>query len=109
GSSETLAGEVSGGAVARRMRDAGLCEAPATQHARVAAAARRAVRRRVVAGERERGVHAEGGALGDDLGLAQVDERRVDLQLLAPLRAGLRREVGHPLVGADVFGTAVGI
>jgi uncharacterized integral membrane protein (TIGR00697 family) len=38
-----------------------------------------------------------------------MDERRVDLRLLASLDAGLRGQARHPLVGADVLRPAVGI
>src|SRR2546425_837926 len=84
---------------ARRAARRGLREALAARPAGVTPATGGAVGGRIVTGERQREVHPERRALGDDLGLAQMDERRVDRQLLA-LHGGLRGHVRHPLPGA---------
>ena len=78
------------------------------QDAAVAAAARTAVRRRIVAAVRQRVVEAERQAALDDLRLVHRHQRRMNVEPGA-LDAGLRRQVGHRLERAHVLGTAVGI
>jgi serine/threonine protein kinase/Tfp pilus assembly protein PilF len=79
------------------------------ERARVAAQAGAAVGAGVVAGVRQGVVHAQGQAAGDDAVLGHRQERGVDPEGAAALDAGLRRQVGHHLEGAEVLGPAVGI
>ena len=77
------------------------------QYAGVAAAARRASRRRIVTTAGQPVVHAKLQSLADDLGLGQRNQRRMNRQGLPTLHAGLGREIGHPLKGRDELRPAV--
>ena len=70
-------------AVARRVRNAGLGEAPGAQAARVAARARAPLRVGLVAGHGRRIVDAEPGTLVDDFRLRHRDQRRVHAEAVA--------------------------
>ena len=102
---------VSGHSVAyvQRVFDPGLGESLRSQQAGVATSAGLAVFLRVVTTARVRVIDAEPLALLDDLGLGEVDQRGMNLELLGPLNARLGGEVSHSLVGCDVLGSAVGI
>src|SRR5438128_2409044 len=63
--------------VARGIRDARLAEAARAQAAGVAAAACAAIGGRIVAGMRERVIHAQRSAERDDAGLVETHQRRV--------------------------------
>src|SRR5579859_1646972 len=76
---------------------------------RLAMAAGCAVRRGIVTTERQIVVNAELQPFLYDVGLAQVNQRRVNRQALLVFDAGFRREICHPLKGGDVFWAAVGI
>src|SRR3712207_9326233 len=54
-------------------------------------------------------IDAELQAALDDLGLGELDQGRVDGQLLPALDAGLGRQTGHALKGLNVFRAAVWI
>src|SRR5262249_39936297 len=94
--------------VPRRVFDAGLGEALLAKQTAVAAPARFAPRRRVVAGVRVRVVDARREAQADDLGLLEPRQRRVNLDARA-LDARLRRAPGEPLERANELGPAVGV
>src|SRR5438067_3580659 len=94
--------------VARRIGHARLGEALATETARVAAAAGAARRVGVVAGHREREIHAELGATAHDVGLAHAHDRRLDRDSLSLDRA-LGAEIGHLGEGGEELGSAVRI
>src|SRR5215510_1908136 len=86
-----------------------LREAPLAQEARVAEPARAAVRLGRVAGPGQGEIHAELVGTGNDLSLAEGDERRVDAKAAATFDAGLRGEIGEALEGLDELRAAVGI
>src|SRR4029453_17099212 len=87
------------GRVSGRISHARFGEALLAQQARIAAPASQ-LSLRVVAGVRDRVVDAERDPGADDLGLAHLNERRVDLPLRA-FGARARAEVGHVLEGGE--------
>src|SRR5690348_16467396 len=89
--------------------DTSLGETLLAQQAGVAMAAGETCGRWVVAGECLAVVHAQRQPALDDLGLGQCDQRSVDREALAALDASSGRQVGHALVGFDIFGPAVGV
>ena len=76
--------------VARRIRNPGCGESCPAQATGVAAPAGTALLVRLVAGHRDRIVHAEGPSLADDVGLAQLDQRRADDRVAGALRSPAR-------------------
>src|SRR5882762_4688687 len=92
----------------QRVCDAELLEPLRAQQARVAPPARRAILPGVVAAAGERVVDAELDAAAQDAGLAELDERGVDLQPRS-LDAGLGRELRHLLVAHEVLKPTVRI
>ena len=86
-----------------------LGEALLAQEARVAEAAGSAVGLGLVARPRQREIHAELVGAGDDLGLGERDQRRVDAEAARALDARLGGEIGQPLEGLDELGPAIGI
>ena len=75
----------------QRVGHAGRDKAFRAQDTAVAASARESRRRRIVAAVREAVVQPERDAATDDLGLRQLDERRVDAEARA-FDAGARRD-----------------
>src|SRR5215212_11038009 len=93
--------------VQRRVLQASLGKPPQPQLARVAVAARLAVRSGVVAARRHAVVDAEARAEVDYLALREVEQGGADAHARRTLDAGLGRQVRHPLEGLDVLRAAV--
>src|SRR5437660_12865385 len=83
-----------------RIADASLAEPFCAELTAVAAAARRARGTGIVATAREPVIEVEREASSNDIGLAQIDERRVDVELRA-FDAGARRNCGQRLERPD--------
>src|SRR5688572_1754494 len=95
--------------VVRRIRNPCCGESFPAQPTRVTAPACPALLVCLVAGHRDRIVHAQGPSQADDVGLAQLDQRCADKERLEPFGPGTRRQVRHALEGGDVLRTAVRI
>ena len=115
--------------VRSRVGDAGFSETPRSQLASVASPTRSTIGGRVIATQRhgevdaeratrtirvvtalrDRVVDAELEPAADDALLRELHQRRMDLQPLRALDAGLRGQVGHPLEGLDVLRPAIRI
>src|SRR5687768_6249076 len=91
-----------------RVRCTSFCKARGTQPATIATVARSAVGPRIVAAVCEPVVETQRQSQSDDVGLRQLDQRRVNGQRAA-LDAGPSGKAGQLLEGADEFGTAIGI
>ena len=78
------------------------------QQARVAATAGCTAGTGIVTGKRDRIIDAKFHSLSNDLGLGQIDERRVDRQR-ATENSNLNRQVGHRLKGREEFRSAIGV
>src|SRR5262252_3560576 len=86
-----------------------LREALLAQETRVAEPAGAAVRFGRVAGPGQGEIHAELVGAGNDLSLAEGDERRVNAKVAATFDPRLRGEIGETLESLDELRTAVGI
>src|SRR5687767_9991885 len=82
------------------------CKTGRSQPATVAVAARSAIGRRIVTAVREAVIKTERQAEANDVGLRQLNERRVDRQR-PPLDSSLGSQAGQLFEGADEFGPAV--
>src|SRR5437667_10355487 len=95
------------GGVAQGAGEASFREAFLPEDAAIAESAGSTFGTRLVAGPREREIHAQGMAGPDNLGLGHPDQGCVNLEPAPAFHAGLRGQVRHLLEGLDVLGTAI--
>ena len=92
----------------QRVGDAGFRETAGAEYATIAGLARRSVGQRVVATVRQPIVQPQLQAAADDLGLGEIDQRRMDAERAA-FHSGPRTKRGDLLERPDELGPAIGI